>query len=57
MAYVVNITSRAERDLAHLYRKINAEYSDLALKWYRGLKGAHSQPGGATESMPCNAEE
>jgi plasmid stabilization system protein ParE len=40
MAYVVNITSRAERDLAHLYRKINAEYSDLALKWYRGLKEA-----------------
>lgn len=40
MAYVVNITSRAERDLAHLYRKINAEYSDLALKWYRGLREA-----------------
>jgi plasmid stabilization system protein ParE len=40
MAYVVNITSRAERDLAHLYRRINAEYSDLALKWYRGLKEA-----------------
>jgi len=40
MAYVVNITSRAERDLAHVYRKINAEYSDLALKWYRGLKEA-----------------
>jgi toxin ParE1/3/4 len=40
MAYVVNITSRAERDLAHLYRKINAEYSDLTLKWYRGLKEA-----------------
>ena len=40
MAYLVNITSRAERDLAHLYGKINAEYSDAALKWYRGLKWA-----------------
>jgi toxin ParE1/3/4 len=40
MAYVVNITHRAERDLAHLYWEINAEYSDAALKWYRGLKEA-----------------
>jgi toxin ParE1/3/4 len=40
MAYLVNITSRAERDLAHLYGKINAEYSDAALKCYRGLKAA-----------------
>jgi toxin ParE1/3/4 len=40
MAYLVNVTSRAERDLAHLYTQINAEYSDAALKWYRGLKEA-----------------
>jgi toxin ParE1/3/4 len=40
MAYLVNITSRAERDLAHLYRQINAEYSSAALKWYKGLKEA-----------------
>ncbi|MBZ5570587.1 MAG: type II toxin-antitoxin system RelE/ParE family toxin [Acidobacteriia bacterium] len=40
MAYVVNITSRAERDLASLYEEINAEYSDAALKWYRNLKQA-----------------
>ncbi|MGI9070054.1 MAG: type II toxin-antitoxin system RelE/ParE family toxin [Bryobacteraceae bacterium] len=39
-AYVLNITSRAERDLAYLYDKINAEHSDAALKWYRGLKEA-----------------
>jgi plasmid stabilization system protein ParE len=38
MAYLVNITSRAERDLAELYSQINAESSDAALKWYRGLK-------------------
>jgi plasmid stabilization system protein ParE len=40
MAYLVNITSRAERDLAHLYEDINAEHSGAALKWYRGLKDA-----------------
>ena len=40
MAYLVNITARAERDFASLYRKINAEESDAALKWYRGLKEA-----------------
>ena len=40
MAYLVSITSRAERDLAHLYGEINAEHSDAALKWYLGLKEA-----------------
>jgi plasmid stabilization system protein ParE len=38
MAYLVSITSRAERDLADLYGEINAEHSDAALKWYRALK-------------------
>ena len=38
MAYLVNVTSRAERDLAELYARINAESSDAALRWYRGLK-------------------
>lgn len=40
MAYLVSITSRAERDLAHLYREINADHSDAALKWYLGPKEA-----------------
>jgi len=40
MAYLVSITSRAERDLAHLYGEIIAEHSDAALKWYLGLKEA-----------------
>ena len=38
MAYLVKITARAERDLADLYDEINAEHSEAALKWYRGLK-------------------
>ena len=40
MAYLVNLTARAERDLALLYLQINAEDSDAALKWYRGFKEA-----------------
>ena len=40
MAYLVSITSRAERDLIHLFVKINAEHSDAALRWYRDLKEA-----------------
>jgi len=40
MAYLVNITLRAERDFVSLYQEINAEESDAALKWYRGLKEA-----------------
>jgi toxin ParE1/3/4 len=49
MAYRVSLTARAERDLAHLYEEINAEYSDAAFKWYRGFKKAilslEEQPG------------
>jgi toxin ParE1/3/4 len=40
MAYLVNVTPRAERDLARLYHEINAQDSDAALKWYFGLKAA-----------------
>ena len=40
MAYLVNVTARAGFDLAHLYREINAEQSDAALKWYRGFREA-----------------
>jgi plasmid stabilization system protein ParE len=38
MVYLVNVTARAERDLANLYGVIHAEHSDAALKWYQGLK-------------------
>ena len=40
MAYLVNVTSRAQRDFARLYREINAGHSDAALLWYRGFKEA-----------------
>jgi toxin ParE1/3/4 len=40
MAYLVNISTRAQRDLAQIYRRINADDSDAALKWYLGFKQA-----------------
>jgi len=40
MAYLVKITSHAERDFANLYRDIDAGTSGAALKWYWGLKKA-----------------
>jgi toxin ParE1/3/4 len=38
MAYLVNLTARAQRDLAHLYEIVHAGDSDAGLKWYIGLK-------------------
>jgi plasmid stabilization system protein ParE len=40
MAYLINLTARAQRDLALLYGEINAGDSEAALQWYRGLKDA-----------------
>jgi toxin ParE1/3/4 len=38
MAYLIEITRRAARDLGHIYEDIHAEESAAALIWYRGLK-------------------
>jgi hypothetical protein len=40
MGYRVNITARAERDLALIFAYIDAGHSKLALEWYRGLTDA-----------------
>ena len=40
MAYFVKLTVRAESDLVLIFDAINAEHSEAALKWYRGLKEA-----------------
>jgi hypothetical protein len=64
MAYLVNVTVRAQRDLARLYREIDAEHSDAALKWYRGFRKAilgleeqaHRCPA-TPEPMPCDTRE
>jgi plasmid stabilization system protein ParE len=38
MAYVVNITLRAQRDLEYLYSEIDATGADAAQQWYKELK-------------------
>lgn len=40
MAYRVNLTSRAQRDLILLVDDIHADTSDAAARWYAGLKVA-----------------
>jgi plasmid stabilization system protein ParE len=40
MAYRVKITRRAQRDLANIYRNINAPSSSAAVTWYIGLRDA-----------------
>jgi toxin ParE1/3/4 len=40
MAYRVKITRRAQRDLASIYRSINAPSSSAAVTWYLGLRDA-----------------
>ena len=40
MAYRVEITARAERDLANIYGNIQAENSQPAAKWFNGLARA-----------------
>lgn len=40
MAYLVNLTVRAERDLGLIFDAISAGHSEAALTWYRGLQKA-----------------
>ncbi len=40
MAYLVNLTARAGRDLVLLYEDIHAAESGAALRWYQRLKQA-----------------
>ncbi|HVA82106.1 MAG TPA: type II toxin-antitoxin system RelE/ParE family toxin [Candidatus Binataceae bacterium] len=40
MAYVVELTLRAERDFDHLYQRISADDSAQAARWFNGLEAA-----------------
>jgi plasmid stabilization system protein ParE len=40
MAYLVELTARAARDLAYLYERIDAADSAAAARWYNGLEKA-----------------
>jgi toxin ParE1/3/4 len=38
MEFLVELTSRAERDLAAIYEYVHAESSDQAFKWFNSLE-------------------
>lgn len=38
MAYAVELTLRAERDLNHLFDRISADSSSAARRWFNGLE-------------------
>ena len=40
MAYLVELTLRAERDLDYLYQRISADDSAAAARWFNGLERA-----------------
>ena len=40
MAYLVELTRRAERDLDYLYQRISADDSTAAARWFNGLERA-----------------
>lgn len=40
MAYLVRLTSRAQRDLANLFQDVHAANAEAAFDWYRGLREA-----------------
>ncbi len=40
MAYRVELTRRAERDLDYLYQRISADDSAAAVRWFNGLEQA-----------------
>jgi len=40
MAYLVELTLRAERDLEYLYQRIAADDSTAAARWFNGLEEA-----------------
>ena len=46
MAYRVELTARATRDLRHIYLGIHADDSEQAFRWFNGL-----------EAMVCSLEE
>ncbi len=56
MAYVANITARAERHLTHLYEDIKATDSAAARKWYLGLTGKILSLGRKPKRCPVTRE-
>ena len=49
MAYLVELTLRAQRDLIDIYERISADDSVVAARWFNGLEAAID----ALERFPC----
>jgi toxin ParE1/3/4 len=57
MAYLVSVTRRAQRDLDSIYAAINAEFSDVAFRWFSELESAILTLEEAPERCPLTPEE
>jgi len=57
MAYRVNLTARAGRDLEQLFEDIHARDSRAALAWYEGLKEAILSLQGHPQRCPVAPED
>ena len=56
MAFLVELTNRAQRDLAAIYEYIQAETSDQASRWFNGLEAAIFSLASQPERGVCTAE-
>jgi hypothetical protein len=57
MAYLVNVAARAERDLALLFREINAEHSNAVVKWRQAINESILSLGGESEPLSGDTGE
>ncbi len=56
MAYRVELTTRASRDLAHLYERIKADDSERANRWFNTLERAIDSLGNFPRRCPVAPE-
>jgi len=56
MAYRVELTDRARRDLAYIYQTIHAIESQAAARWFNGLEEAISALGSLPRRCPVAPE-
>ena len=55
MAYLVELTLRAGRDLDHLYQRIRADDSKAAAGWFNGIERAISKLGRLPRRCPVSS--
>ena len=57
MAYRVEITARALRDLTSIYQRIEAETSELAARWFDGMERAITSLEERPDRAPVTPED